>query len=1185
MVFDSLNSAKQSDFGSSIRSEVGAVSSFDKTDFYRFDVKGNSGAYLSLSDLSVDASLTLMDATGKALSVSNRPGAAAEAININLAAGTYYICVGQVSSNTTYKLNLSSNGAFANINENINWLSGDFNGDGFEDVLRQEQGAWVDGVNDVQFFLGTSNGGFQSAVNVANMNSMHGNGVNLIAGDFNGDGRTDLIRQEKGTWVDSINDVQILRFQNGNFQTVADLRHSASLNGNYVNLIASDFNGDGRTDLLRQEKDVWVDGYNDVQVMLSKGGWEFTPSMSINHMGVMTGNSFTLAASGSDLMRLEAGTFLDGINDVQFTSFVNGNFSALVNNPTDAFSSVIVAKPWEADMAKIYAANQTVLGQMVDRNATTISPYGTTGRYSAYASGGIIQWSAKTGAVLISAAMANIYRLQGNAASWLGVATGNEYATQGGMRQDFEGGYLFKDANQAVALRPNQLPQFAPTGLILNGLQSSYSVNSTIHLVTGYVDDRNGWNDIAKVDFWLTNAQGQRVELADAASFSYYSSSTGSFQYGASLAGIIAGNYTLRAIAYDKTGLAGASFSQAMSLVAPNLAPTNLQIQGLQTSYDANSTVTISTGFVWDANGWADAAKVDFWLTNSQDQRIELADVTSFSSYDANYARFSYSTSLSGFSVGSYKLCAIAYDKAGLGSNTIAQDFKVVSPNVGPTVLIINGLQSAYNADSTLQLSTSYVADTDGWNDIARVDFWLTNGQGQRVELTDATSFSVNSDFSASFQYGTSLSGVATGNYTFRATAYDKAGLAGASFSQAMSIVALNIAPKDLQIQGLMASYETNATLALSSGFVWDANGWADIAKVDFWVTNSQGQRLELADVTSFSSHDANFARFNYSTSLTSFSAGNYKLCAIAYDKAGLGSNTIAQDFKIVSPNVAPAELVIYGLQSSYSSDSTLQLSTSYAGDGNGWNDIAKVDFWLTNAQGQRVELIDATSFSVNSDFWASFQYGTALSGITAGNYTFQAMAYDKAGLAGALFSQAVSIIQVKPDIDIQIFDHYSAFNGFQRQAFDVAINNWERIITRDKDISGILKIVVTNSATDLNGISFQGSSTIADAYLDSAVDYRNNWSSPNIDLSGIDYHSRVNWNAYTLNQWSFRDLVAVMMHEVGHVLGLNHEENNGDSLMAPSLNPQSFLTAEIINDLEAMGYGVDRNAQIIWNA
>jgi hypothetical protein len=900
MVFDALSNAKNVVLDSTLQTNIGSISSFDPNDYYRFQLNSYSNAYFNLNGLRADANLSLLNSSGQQLAISSRSGTSSESINIGLNAGTYYIKVSQYSGNTLYDLSLSSNGLFANINDDVKFFAGDFNGDNRQDVIRQEQRGLIDGLRDTQFYLGLNTGGYSAGVDVASMNTVAGNVANLVVGDFNGDGRDDLIRQEFGNYVNGVSDTQILSFQNGNFQLVGNIANMLAFNGNLMNLIAGDFNQDGRTDLVRQEKGAWVDGQWDVEIYLSTGSWNFSSIQVINNASFMTGDNTRLVTSGADIMRLEFGSIVNGVSDVNFTTFANGNLQTLQSTATANFINAVVAKPWEASIGALYTPNASQLGTLVSNQATLISPLGTTGRYSAYASGAMIQWSAKTGAVLISAAMANIYKSQGDAGSWLGFATGKEYAYQGGMRQDFEGGYLFKDANQAVALRPNQTPNFAPSGLIINGLQSSYNTHSTLQLITSYAEDRNGWNDIAKVDFWLTNAQGLRVELSDATSFTAYNSSWGSFQYGASLAGITAGAYILRAVAYDKAGLAGALFSQAMSIVSPNVAPTNLQIQGLQTSYDANSTLTLAAGFVWDANGWADTAKVDFWLTNSQGQRLELTDVTNFSSYDANYARFNYSTSLSGFSAGSYKLCAIAYDKAGAASTAIAQDFKIVAPNVAPSGLIINGLQSSYNNNSTLQLSTSYAGDSNGWNDVAKVDFWLVNVQGQRVELTDATSFNLNNDFWASFQYGTSLAGIGAGTYTFRAVAYDKAGLAGASFSQAMSIIVPNIAPTNLQIQGLQTSYDANSTLALSAGFVWDANGWADTAKVDFWLTNSQGQRLELADVTSFSSYDANYARFNYSTSLSGFSAGNYKLCAIAYDKAGAGSTAIAQDFSIL---------------------------------------------------------------------------------------------------------------------------------------------------------------------------------------------------------------------------------------------------------------------------------------------
>jgi hypothetical protein len=72
-------------------------------------------------------------------------------------------------------------------------------------------------------------------------------------------------------------------------------------------------------------------------------------------------------------------------------------------------------------------------------------------------------------------------------------------------------------------------------------------------------------------------------------------------------------------------------------------------------------------------------------------------------------------------------------------------------------------------------------------------------------------------------------------------------------------------------------------------------------SKVDFWLTNAQSQRVELADVSKFTANGANSAKFNYSTSLSGIAVGNYKLNPIAYDKAGTASNLFTQSITINS--------------------------------------------------------------------------------------------------------------------------------------------------------------------------------------------------------------------------------------------------------------------------------------------
>ncbi|MGA9382524.1 MAG: PA14 domain-containing protein, partial [Phormidium sp.] len=171
------------------------------------------------------------------------------------------------------------------------------------------------------------------------------------------------------------------------------------------------------------------------------------------------------------------------------------------------------------------------------------------------------------------------------------------------------------------------------------------------------------------------------------------------------------------------------------------------------------------------------------------------------------------------------------------------------------------------------------------------------------------------------------------------------------------------------------------------------------------------------------------------------------------------------------------------------------------------------------------------------------------------------------------------------PDIDIQLFYPNGGFTQSQMNQMEKAAQNWERLITKDKDSSGVLKIAVTKTSNyGIDGTLWR--TDWAEAHQDNAVNSRTNFYLQGIDnpAAGIDYQGRINFNSAILsdNNWVNNWLVKTTMHEMGHTLGLGHE-GTAYSMMADK-EPKPYITDTSYNKLSTLGYNFDRNATVYWS-
>ncbi len=136
----------------------------------------------------------------------------------------------------------------------ISLVVGDFNGDGKVDLLMGNYASQSGGGQGLRLLLGNGDGTFQAPVN---FDPALSNVLDVVAGDFNGDGKLDLAETELGG-------ITSLLFGNGDGTFQAPITLASNFNVN----AAIDLNGDGKLDLAGI-----ADG--QVQVLLGNGDGTF----------------------------------------------------------------------------------------------------------------------------------------------------------------------------------------------------------------------------------------------------------------------------------------------------------------------------------------------------------------------------------------------------------------------------------------------------------------------------------------------------------------------------------------------------------------------------------------------------------------------------------------------------------------------------------------------------------------------------------------------------------------------------------------------------------------------------------------------------------------------------------------------------------------------------------------------
>ena len=200
---------------------------------------------------------------------------------------------------------------FADIPEASSVMAvGDFNGDGVADLVEAGSEDAPTGAGALTVLLGRADGTFRPVIS---RNLFSGDPRALVAGDFNGDGKLDVIVGDSGG-----NLVEIHGDGKGNLTNPEKIGSAGSI----VSIAVGQFTHDGKLDLAVSDLES-----NAVEIFLGSGDGSFRQTWA-----------FALPQRGREYHLAAPDFNRDGISDVVITSEDDENYEVMLGNGNGTFT-------------------------------------------------------------------------------------------------------------------------------------------------------------------------------------------------------------------------------------------------------------------------------------------------------------------------------------------------------------------------------------------------------------------------------------------------------------------------------------------------------------------------------------------------------------------------------------------------------------------------------------------------------------------------------------------------------------------------------------------------------------------------------------------------------------------------------------------------------------------------------
>jgi hypothetical protein len=314
-------------------------------------------------------------------------------------------------------------------------------------------------------------------------------------------------------------------------------------------------------------------------------------------------------------------------------------------------------------------------------------------------------------------------------------------------------------------------------------------------------------------------------------------------------------------------------------------------------------------------------------------------------------------------------------------------------------------------AGTSVTLTASNVQESSGSPTISTVTFYLENNA--TPGLAGATLLGTGTPNGTTWTYAFDTTGLATGTYTFYATATDSSSVVSAVASTSFQVVVPVPEIGSLTASPTSGSVGTSVTLTASN--VKESIGSTAISTVTFYLENNATPGL--AGATLLGTGTQSGMTWTYSYVTTGLSSGTHTFYATATDADSVVSAVASTTFKVVAP--APPVPKIGSLTASPTSGlagTSVTLTAANVLESNASATISSVKFYLGGRQTRGV-WGGGTLLGTGTQNGTTWTYAFSTTGLSTGTYRFYAVATDSNGVASSPASTTFKVVVPVPTI------------------------------------------------------------------------------------------------------------------------------------------------------------------------